>query len=311
MDGHQAGLAIVMSIVCLLAPLDTGVTSLTGSSSGAEKIAFHSNRDGSTQIYIMNADGSGLRRLTNNSASDVGPAISPDGARIAFVSNRDGNDHIYLMDIDGGNERRLTNAQEAEVEPAWSPDGTRICYRKEIGDRKTAICIVNADGGGFRQLTDGTIRYMAPTVSPDGKCILCASGPEIWILGIDGGDPRRIAKTTGILVAYPRWSPDGRKIVFGMVSGTPPNHKTDIFSMNADGTGEAALTKSQGINEYPCWSPDGTSIAFQTARDGNFEIYVMAADGGNPRRLTNLPAMDGRPSWGKAPAGSQKEASKD
>jgi len=210
MATHRIDVSVAILTSFLMTPAEARTRPLTAAPSGVEKIAFHSNRDGSTQIHLMNTDGSGVQRLTNNCAADVGPAISPDG-----------------------------------------------------------------------------------------KTILCASVSEIWILGADGRDPRRLAKTTGMMVAYPRWAPDGRKIVFGMVVGVPPNHKTDIFTMNADGTGETALTRSEGINEYPCWSPDGKSIAFQTARDGNFEIYVMSSDGGNPWRLTSHPAMDGRPSWGK------------
>jgi TolB protein len=139
---------------------------------------------------------------------------------------------------------------------------------------------------------------MGPSASPDGKTILCASGPELWVIDIDGKNPHKIAKLAGMMVAYPRWSPDGKKIVYGMVSGLPPNHKTDIFIINTDGSGEKALTNGDGISEYPCWSPDGKSIAFQTSRDGNYEIYVISFDGGNIHRLTDNPAMDGRPSWG-------------
>jgi len=272
-----------------------------------EKIAFHSSRSGSLQIYIMNTDGSGIQRLTNNSAADVGPLISPDGCTITFTSNRDGSDYIYLMDIDGGNQRRLTNTAGAEIEPAWSPDGKKIYYRKEMGDKKTAICVINTDGKGFRQLTDGSVRLMTPSVSPDGKTILYVNGTEIWIMNVDGSNHRRIAKTAGLMASYPRWSIDGGKIIYGLVMGIPPNHKTEIFAMNADGSGEVALTHAESISEYPCWSPNGRFIAFQSCRDGNFEIYVMNADGNDPRRLTDHPAMDGRPSWGNclARAGSQ------
>ncbi len=66
----------------------------------------------------------------------------------------------------------------------------------------------------------------------------------------------------------------------------------------ADGGHDVAVTRDGTVNEFPCWSPDGQRIAFQSCRDGNFEIYVMNADGSGVRRLTDDPKFDGAPSWG-------------
>ena len=85
------------------------------------RIAFHSRRDGNMEIYLMNADYSGLTRLTSNEADDMFPAWSPDGMHIAFHSNRDGNEEIYVMDADGSNQTRLTFNSESDTRPAWYP----------------------------------------------------------------------------------------------------------------------------------------------------------------------------------------------
>jgi Tol biopolymer transport system component len=87
------------------------------------KIAFRSERDGNLDIYVMKADGTGLTRLTNNSAEDglFGFAWSPDGSRIAFVSDRDGNDEVYVMNADGSGLTNLTNNPGDDKDPAWSP----------------------------------------------------------------------------------------------------------------------------------------------------------------------------------------------
>ena len=85
------------------------------------QIAFVSRRDGDTEIYVMNADGTGQTRLTNNPARESDPAWSPDGTKIAFSSNRDGNDEIYVMDADGSGQTRLTNDAGTDSAPAWSP----------------------------------------------------------------------------------------------------------------------------------------------------------------------------------------------
>lgn len=304
MNTSRRFLSIAGSLLCLVGLTLVGRPAPDATAGANERIVFQSNRSGTFQIYSMQPDGAGVQRLTRNNAADVGPALSPDGTRIAFVSNRDGADQVYLMEIDGGRPHRLTRTAGAEVDPVWSPDGSRVYFRKEIGDRRTALCVATVAGGEIRQLTDGSVRYLAPDVSPDGKTILCASGSEIWALGADGGNPRRIARIDGTMAAYPRWSPDGRRIAVAVMTGLPPNHRMDIATLDADGTGTQVLTHSEGISEYPAWSPDGVAIVFQSSRDGNFEIYRMNADGGAARRLTNDQGIDGRPNWGRWAAGT-------
>ena len=87
----------------------------------AGKIAFVSDRDGALEIYVMNADGSDLARLTDNSADDSSFAWSTDGTRIAFASNRDGNYEIYVMNADGSGQTNLTDNPAVDGGPAWSP----------------------------------------------------------------------------------------------------------------------------------------------------------------------------------------------
>ena len=94
--------------------------SLTWSPDGS-RIAFISERDGNLEIYVVNADGSGLTNLTNNPATDFVPRWSPNGSRIAFVSHRDGNSEIYVMNADGSGLTRLTNSPEDESGLTWQP----------------------------------------------------------------------------------------------------------------------------------------------------------------------------------------------
>ena len=109
------------------------------------KIAFTSSCSAATSsINVMNADGSGQTRLTNNAAGDYYPAWSPDGARIAFVSTRDGNRQIYVMNADGSNQTRLTFVSSVDDDPSWSPDGTQFALAytvtdSEKKDRKSVV----------------------------------------------------------------------------------------------------------------------------------------------------------------------------
>jgi Tol biopolymer transport system component len=116
------------------------------------QIAFRSDRDGNGEVYVVNVDGTRLRRLTRNPASDGGPLWSPDGRTIAFARFRHGNSDVYLMNADGRAERNLTRTPEYDGSPAWSPDGRRIAF-VTTRDGNGEIYVMNADGSGQRNLT--------------------------------------------------------------------------------------------------------------------------------------------------------------
>ncbi len=90
------------------------------------RIAFQGYRDGNIEIFIMNADGSDVRRVTNDPGIDLPGSWSPDGTKIAFVSNRDGNREVYTTNVDGSGVSRLTNNVDRDDDPAWPPDGAKI-----------------------------------------------------------------------------------------------------------------------------------------------------------------------------------------
>lgn len=85
-----------------------------------KSIAFWSNRDGNQEIYVMNVDGTGQRRLTDNPASDANPAWSPDGTKILFHSDRGGNRDLYVMNADGSNPRAVTSDLGDDIAPDWT-----------------------------------------------------------------------------------------------------------------------------------------------------------------------------------------------
>ena len=258
---------------------DEAFDSFPAWSPDGRRIAFDSDRDGNSEVYVMNADGSGVTRLTYNDAFDVFPAWSPDGRRIAFDSDRDGNLEIYVMNADGTGVTRLTYNNAGDGFPDWSPDGRRIAFGTGR-DGNPAIYVM--DASGVTRLTQNDALDVAPAWSPDGRRIAFASerdgNLEIYVMNADGSGVIRLTYN-GARDLAPDWSPDGRRIAFH--SNREGNW--EIYAMNADGSGLTRLTYNVARDFSPAWSPDGRRIAFDSDRDGNQEIYVMNAAGEPPR----------------------------
>jgi len=197
-------------------------------------------------------------------------------AQIAFVSHRDGNPEIYVMDTDGGNPRRLTNNPDKDYSPSWSPNGKRIIFMS------------NRDG--HAHFIPGLFTY------------------EIYVMNADGSNPQNLTNNPAD-DRSPAWSPDGKRIAFMSNRDGFKNAERvithEIYVMDADGGNPQNLTNDLNNDSSPAWSPDGKRIVFSSVRDGHFEnefgitdeIYVMDADGGNPRRLTENPKNDWDPVW--------------
>jgi Tol biopolymer transport system component len=282
------------------------------------RIAFASDRDGSFEIYTMNADGSNQTRLTNSRGWDTDPAWSPDGERIAFWSARDDPDgeihirEIYTMNADGSNQTRLTHNLIWNTDPAWSPDGKRIVFRYRedtSGDGvvnyqdKGEIYVMNADGSGQTNLSNNPADDSEPGWSPDGKRITFWSyrndSHGVYVMNADGSGQTRLISLASAFSGAPVWSPNGEHIA---VSCKPESDNYEIYRINSDGSGLTRLTNHPGgNNQNPAWSPDGRHIVFnfrESNRNGQYEIYVINSDGSGLTNLTNHPADDWYPAWG-------------
>ncbi len=264
------------------------------------KLAFVSERDGNSEIYVMNADGSAQENLTEQPASDSHPSWSPNGRKLAFVSRRDGNSEIYVMNADGSGLRNLTRTPSADRDPAWSPDGRAIAFVQECmprpGDPRwrcggTYLYVVNADGSGLRRLTTVRGHALNPSWSADGKTIRYGG----YLVYADGSGSKKLHEariwTNRNIALDGVWSPDGQRIAAVSVPHSPPEArnptKLGLWVTNADGS-NARRVAAKATEGDPAWSPDGRRIAFRRFGIGrvNSDLYVVNADGSGLRRLT-------------------------
>jgi Tol biopolymer transport system component len=273
-------------------PTDTPRPPLSGSGGGV--IAFVSNWD----LYLMNADGSDLRRLTTHRSRDAWPTWSPDGKQIAFMSERNGRWNVYVMDVDRGESsvRRLTPSNMT-WEPAWSPDGTWIAFGSPRGNNSDIYLLdASAADSTARRLTDHRNVDGYPCWSPDSAQIAFVSDRdgnwEIYVMNVDGSDVRRLTDHDAD-DWDPDWSPDGTRIAFA----SRRDGNMEIYIAQADGSDLRRLTDHPADDLNPSWSPDGTRIAFHREEGGNADMYVVNADGSNPRKLTGRPNDGSNPVW--------------
>ena len=188
------------------------------------RIAF-SKSDGyhGAAIYVIDADGTNLTRLSPEGAYDASPTWSPDGRRIAFESMRDSTGYggvnswldpeIYVMNADGTNQVRLTkHLGHNDYTPAWSPDGSRIAYVSDTVGH-SYIYVINADGTNPVQLTSGEHEDYDPAWSPDGRRIAFSGSSNLFVVDADGANLTPLAPAS-IIGGQPAWSPDGLLIAF-------------------------------------------------------------------------------------------------
>ena len=231
------------------------------------QIAFRTTRDGDDEIYGMRQNGSQPTNLSRNPFDPQNPgtqfdgdfAWSPDGTKIAFWTTRDLNAEIYVMNADGSGATNVSNHALDDRYPVWSPDGSKIAFVRG------------------NQLAD-------------------PSSIEIYVMDADGSNQVNVSNNPGFDLE-PVFSPDGTKLLFRERADGGSN----VMLVDVSGANLTRLTDTPGASNFlASWSPNGSRIVFVSSRDdlvnGDLQVYVMDANGGNQTRLTSV-SNNTRPAW--------------
>lgn len=257
------------------------------------RVVFVSDRGtgGQIDLYTMIPDGSEVNQITDNSASERFPDISPDGTEIVYSQDQ----NIWVVNADGTNPVQLTTSGQ-DFSPVWSPDGSQIMYTSN-SDGDGEIMVMDADGSAQTKITDNSDVDFGSSWSPDGTQIVFSSDrdgdPEIFVSNADGSSPQKLTDNSDFDVG-PTWSPEGSKIGFY----TNRSGDYQVYSMDTDGNNQQMLADASSFDSFVLsWSPDGSQIVFHTDKDGNFEIYLVNDDGSSETNLTMNTATDLEPDW--------------
>ena len=271
---------------------------------GAGQIAFVSERSGTPQIYLMNADGGQVRPLTNVADGACQPEWSPDGALLAYISPCDGLQErydgasIFILNLETGRSELISTFATGDYDPAWSPDGERLAFTSLQTGKPQIFIYEFTDGTAHRLMNRTTINRM-PAWSPDGAQIVFVSPspasnkPILYLVDASGeGEPRVVMGQNYSEAHHPAWSPDGDLILFDL--GREPVLGGRQLSTGRDMPVTTALTLAQN----PAFSPDGSWIVCEgVGQEPGLGIYILLPNGERLTSLTDDTADDYQPAW--------------
>lgn len=274
-------------------------------------IADKTSQDEPFSLFLLSIETGEKQKLTTPPAGTVGdsyPAFSPDGKTLAFMrSSSSATTDLYLLPLSGGKPQQLTFDNTSVNGLAWTADGKEIVFASRRGSSIFNLWRIAVSGGAPERLPAIGQNVVSPAVSPQGSYLTYTQALDetnIWRMALDatgkGGLATSLISST-LADNGPDYSPDGQKIIFA----SSRSGDFGLWVCDRNGANPMPLIESGPyLTGTPRWSPNGQWIAFDSrASDpdpkGNADIYVINADGGQPRRLTEDPAEDITPSWSR------------
>ena len=302
-------------------------------SPGKDKIAFTRVVGDDVSVWVMDADGTNERRVTQGG----GAVWSPDGRRLAFLRSIASESdpfatrgQLLTVNPDGSDERMITEGPDGSPlgDLDWSPDGTRIAFVATLPtddgnpltyeEDNSEVYSVRVDTGALDRLTDDIHRDEDPQWSPDGEQIAfvsdrddelcdpqgggCPYTTEIYLMRSDGSNEVRFTKNARRHDRNHEWAPDGRAIAWSQTVDDDVNTnccEANILIKALNGSRSRKLTDDNPrINLDPSWSPDGRWLVFMSWREGSQpDLFKIRRDGSGRSRITRTDRGEAAPDW--------------
>jgi serine/threonine-protein kinase len=288
----------------LTPPTPTLSPTLFGGGNG--EIAFVSDRSGLPQVWLMDAQGNILGRVTDMEDGACQPDWSPDGERLVFVSPCPGKQELYrgsslfIVDVDGTGLIPLDTTPGGDFEPAWSPDGTQILFTT-LRDGQAHLYLYTLADDSVLSLSRPSAYDCQGAWSPDGAMIGFITtrngASQVWTMDTNGENPHEFSRLGFGAVFLPDWSPDGEVVVFSQGQGLSAliakrvKDKANEFPVNE---------KVRPIIDAE-YSPDGYWLVFESLTGTNVDIYRMTRTGTNLQQLTREEGREFDPTWRPLP----------
>lgn len=267
------------------------------------KIAFHSERMGGLQIFVLDGTTGELTQVTNDPREAFEPAWSPDCSQIIYTSGAGSltDFGLYRIQADGSDRTPFIDQPGiGEWAAAWSPQGDRVAYQATPDAGLMNVCLADANGQPQGCLAHSGYSNASPDWSPDGRQIVFSSNRtgnwEIFVKTADLSETAVQLTSNGASNLYPKFAPDGQTIVY---SSNQPGIRT-LFTMNPDGSNQQQIIASPDVNTMPHWLGNDM-VLFTSDRTSEWDLYMTARDGSSPpRRLTFSSSSDQWPAWCQA-----------
>ncbi len=253
---------------------------------------------GNRDLYVMDYDGFGPKRVTADRRLSLMPAWSPDQRSVVYTTYRGNNQEIVQLHLASGAKKTLVRGHSLNITPAFSPNGKLMAFASAT-EGNSDIYTLDLTTQERIKLTFDSSADLSPTWSPNGREIAFTSDrggrPQIYVMSADGSNVRRLT-FEGDYNAAPAWSPRGDWIVYVCQL---PELGFKLCRITPDGQKRVVITSGPNteIDDSPSWAPDGRHLVFSSTRGGTSHIYMVNMDGTGLERLTSGGRHHSSPSW--------------